>query len=243
MIQTPARGFFVKYGMRSISLDDIQPYITPNDSLNDLLFEGYRMHTEVQDYLLDCCLRLVNCFENYTIDLRDIVLVGSNAGFYYNDHSDVDIHLVGNYHNLTADIVNRHLAVFHNKYGPFKLTNTPIDFYMEHYARPPTVIDGAYSLMQKRWIIWPSKKQVSLDPETLSNIYYTMLEIIDWAMYSEKLDQIKHDIVRLKKHRDRGLCSIGDLSSENLAFKVLRKQGHVKALYDHHDRIKSINTI
>lgn len=235
--------------MRFITLQDIQPYTIANDELNSLLFIDYRMNPEVRNYLLDSALRLVNCFTEYHLDIHDVILRGSNAGFYYNSESDVDVHIVGNYSKLTADIVNQHLAIFHDRYGPFKLTLNNVDFYMEHVsAKYPMFLpnsmatDGVYSILYQTWLKFPHKSCVNINPDKLESKFNTMIEIVDWAMMAHDLKTVKHDITKFKNHRRQGLHDVGELSVENLIFKVLRKRGVIARLYEHHDKLRLINT-
>ena len=65
-----------------------------NDKLNPRLWSGNKMRPEVREKLLAIAADFKESLGLSDLDVKDITVSGSNAGFTYTPHSDIDLHLV-----------------------------------------------------------------------------------------------------------------------------------------------------
>ena len=67
---------------------------TVNQELNPKLWSGTELIPEVRGKLLIIAKNFADFLKVQKLNLRDITISGSNAGYNYNDSSDLDLHLV-----------------------------------------------------------------------------------------------------------------------------------------------------
>ena len=125
-----------------------------------------------------------------------------------------------------------------------------VEIYVQD-ENEPHVSSGVYSLMQNKWEITPSREQFRLDFENIRRKAMKIMYVIDKVeqffengeddeayIFSSKTKE------KIRKFRRCGLESGGLFSSENLAFKALRRNGYLKKLSNLHtksyDRLMSI---
>jgi len=65
-----------------------------NDQLNPRIWRNNKMRPEVREKLLEIAADFKESLGLSDLDLEDITVSGSNAGFTYTPHSDIDLHLV-----------------------------------------------------------------------------------------------------------------------------------------------------
>jgi hypothetical protein len=98
---------------------------------------------------------------------------------------------------------------------------------------------GVYSILFDEWANVPEKEDVTVDKELIKGKAKQWMNIID-----DLLDAIKDDDAstakkmvqkykdKLKKYRTCGLEKDGEYSTENLVFKILRRNGYIEKLHD-----------
>jgi hypothetical protein len=113
---------------------------------------------------------------------------------------------------------------------------------------------GEYSALFDEWISEPKKENVEIDTQSVKIKSEEWMKTIDDVIENakdESLDDAKKLIDRykdkLKKYRTSGLEKGGELSNENLVFKVLRRNGYLSKLFDFQneyiDKSLSLNEI
>ena len=98
---------------------------------------------------------------------------------------------------------------------------------------------GVYSILFDEWANVPEREDVTVDKELIKGKAKQWMNIID-----DLLDAIKDDEAstakemvqkykdKLKKYRTCGLEKGGEYSTENLVFKILRRNGYIEKLHD-----------
>ena len=96
---------------------------------------------------------------------------------------------------------------------------------------------GIYSILNDNWVVTPQKTVQSIDKDMIikkASIFEDIIDQIDSDFDSGKdvSDDILKTKQKLKKFRQSGLDKGGEYSYENLAFKLLRRNGYIGKLLD-----------
>lgn len=225
---------------------------TSKDSLCPEIFEGtdgqYKMISDIRENLTS----ISNAFVEY-IDLdffiHDIVLTGSLANFNWSEFSDVDLHILLDMDEFDesagADSVVLHKIVKEFFDGKRQLWNNNHDISVKGFEVEVYVQDinekhestGVYSILNNKWVIEPQKLESAkdLDKSIILSKATDFMKVIDDLGEKSKsgedvINKIEEVRKRLKKFRQSGLDDGGEYSYENLAFKLLRRNGYVEKL-------------
>lgn len=221
-------------------------------SLNPKLFECkdsmYVMIPEVRDRLIDIADTFLS--DSSELDIKvypaDIRLVGSNAGYDYNDKSDIDLHIVVNTDLYTCDpsILQCALNIFRQKFNQeynISIKGIEVELYVED-IKSATMSAGIYSILQNRWIKFPEPEPSMEDfiDDEVKEKTARWVNLITAALdkpiigsdeeVSLTLADCQQLLNRLYLMRKTGLEKEGRLSKGNLIFKQVRNTGMLDAL-------------
>lgn len=217
----------------------------PQKELNPKIWEkkgeSYTMRPEVRNRLLEIANQFLDSL-GLDLIVTDIVLTGSLANYNWSKYSDFDIHIIANYNQFSSvnldlykELFNLKKALF-NKNHDIKLFGYETELYVEgeedaHFS------SGVYSLLYDEWQHEPEKEVVKMDKKTIERKAKQWMEIIDGVLENiedEDIDTAKELIEKykekLRKFRTCGLQKNGEYSSENLVFKILRRNGYLEKL-------------
>jgi len=191
------------------------------------------------------------------VKLKDITLTGSLAGYNWSKYSDVDIHLILDFSDIdeNEDLVKEYFGgkifVWNNKHN-IKINDHEVEIYVQN-EKEPHVSDSVYSVMNDEWIKEPKRAEYDIDLETtekktnnLVDQIERIYDLFESKEYHKSLDGARHLKEKIKDLRRGGLERDGIYSPENLTFKMLRRSGYLKLLYDllnkSYDRIMSLHS-
>lgn len=211
-----------------------------NKTLNPKLFdlETKKLKSDIRDKILE----IVETFKEYVeipINVLDVRIVGSNAAYNYTDTSDIDVHLVINFNELSVNkdliqvLFNSEKKLFNDTYDIF-IKGLEVEIYVEDLYSS-AISNGIYSVLRDCWIKYPKKEDIDktnidmLGTDTLYFKYQDKCEkILDNSNATiEEVDNLINQIYMLRKN---GLAQSGEYSKGNLAFKTLRKEGYIERL-------------
>lgn len=211
--------------------------LTQNDTLNPELWEDHTLIPEVRRKLLQIAEHFEE-FLNVPLDIRDITISGSNAGYNYNEYSDIDLHLV-------APIESPELAqLFDAKKNNYnftyniKINGIDVELYVQDVTQQHHSA-GIYSVMHNKWLSKPSKTTPKVTPSEIKSKARSYAGQINQALRSDSLQKAKETMAELRRLRKAGLEANGEGSVENLAFKLLRARGQVDKLRKYIDKLES----
>ena len=202
-----------------------------HSQLNPQLWSGDKLDQKVQAALLRIAREFYEFLE-FDAPLEDIQITGSQANYTYSKYSDIDLHLIVNYKNVTCDQPVE--AMFDAKRKLWKerhnitIHGIPVEVYVEDTNRPVT--GSSYSILNDSWQRRPKKIRAHWDNADISRETLVWLEHIKDALASrdlERIEKIKEDLARYRK---AGLRDQGEFGSHNLAYKNLRNLGVVSLL-------------
>jgi len=226
-------------------------------SLNrDIWIDDGKLRPEIAVKLVEIAKNFMKNIGLDDIEIKDIVLTGSLANYNWSEYSDVDLHIMVNFDDIDEndDLVRE---FFRGKSGNWndrhdiKLRGFEVELYVQDVDEPH-VSTGIYSIVNDSWVVEPQKEKPTLDLDTTKKKAQRLIDLIDdiEALYNE--DKLREAYVssqlmreKIRKLRRCGLDTpAGAYSPENLAFKVLRRNGYLEKLGtlrdSSYDRLMSI---
>lgn len=233
--------------------NEIYEEVIINDELNPNIFDkDHNMIEDVRQQLIHYYELLIQYLKDrgITLDVQDVTLVGSNAGYLYTPESDIDLHIIVDYPlNVdTFETLKNEFDLFEAE-NPLIIGNNNVEIGIEDGYNTKMSIEKPrrYSIIDSNWVDGSDAYEIyTADDIEFVNGYE---DIVD--DYVERIDYvISHDeysdAVNLKKeirqNRSNDLAEKGALSIGNVVFKELRNNGSYGKLKDYLKE-KDINTI
>jgi hypothetical protein len=214
------------------------------DELNPKIWESpNKMSSKVRERLLDIAYEFIE-FLGVDVIISDVVMTGSLANYNWSQYSDVDLHLIADFEQfsekelpLYEELFKLKKTLFNDKHN-IKIYGYDVELYIQNDVESH-FSSGEYSILFDEWKTKPSKENVEVDTNLIKtkseHWMKTIDEVIDDVKETplesgvESIDKIKD---KLKKYRTAGLEDGGEMSDENLVFKVLRRNGYIQKLFD-----------
>lgn len=222
-------------------LKSFEPQNDLNPKIWDKKGESYVMKPDVRERLLEIANEFID-FLKIEIVITDIVLTGSLANYNWSKYSDFDIHLIANFNQFSQSHIDLYKEFFMLKKALFdkKYDIKLFDYDTELYVEPEDEAhfsSGVYSLLYDEWQHEPQKEKIKIDKDTIERKAKQWMGIIDGVLENiqdETIEDAKELInkykEKLRKFRTCGLEKGGEYSSENLVFKILRRNGYLEKL-------------
>ena len=225
--------------LESFKLSDA---VTFHNQLNPKLFVGQKLLPQVKKQLLLIAKDFTDNLGIQNLNIKDITVSGSNAAYSYTPHSDLDLHIIVDMSNMNNDDVYRELfnakKTIYNDSHNITVHGIPVELYVQDEAEPVKSL-GEYSLLQDKWLRYPTKRRANLDQNATKAKFDKLEKLIHLALKSKNLKKILEVLKTIKRYRQAGLEKGGEFGPENLAFKALRSQGLITKLYALKDKLHS----
>ena len=195
---------------------------------------------EVRSKLLEIAADFQEFLGVSDLEVKDITLSGSNAAYSYTPHSDIDLHLVVEQPQQNDEVYQELFNAKKYQYNDIhdiRIHGADVELYVQP-ANQPAVSLGEYSVLNDQWIEIPKRKRARIDQTLVRHKYEDLQQRIKNALKEDDSDRVQALINKIKQMRQSGLDAHGEFGPENLAFKMLRKQGWIKKLYDHVAAVK-----
>ena len=187
--------------------------------------------------------------------MEDVRFTGSLANYNWSKYSDIDLHIVVDFSKIDENIelVEQFFygAIWRwNELHDIKIYGHEVEIFVEN-VNHVTHSGGIYSITNDEWVIPPNPEKVDFDYPTArkkADGIKTQVNMIE-KFIDEKPRAALSSIKRLKRKirimRRAGLHSPAqEFSAENIAYKILRREGTLDKLndmkYDTYDSILSI---
>lgn len=220
------------------SQDELNPKIWEKDG------KSYTLRPEVREKLLETANLFIDSL-GVDVIITDIIMIGSLVNYNWSKYSDIDLHVVVNFNQFPENTKDLYLEFFDLKKVIFnqKHNITMFGYDVECFVQKEdetTFSSGIYSILYDMWMNEPKKLGIeNVDKELLKDRASQWMRIIDGVIENiqdEDPDEIKSLVKKykekLKKFRNCGLEKGGEMSLENLVFKLLRRNGYIEKLYD-----------
>ena len=213
------------------------------DELNPKIWESSdKMSSKVRDRLLDIAYEFIE-FLGVDVIISDVVMMGSLSNYNWSRFSDVDLHLIADFEQFSEKELPLYEELFELKKTLFndrhniKIYGYDVELYVQDDVK--AFSSGEYSVLFDEWKKKPKKEKVEIDTELIKNKSEHWMKIIDEVIdnlddksMESGVDSINKIKDKLKKYRTSGLEKGGEMSDENLVFKVLRRNGYIGKLFN-----------
>ena len=206
--------------------------------------DGAKLDNEVRNGLLKVAQDFVKELKdsnNISIKVDDIVIIGSATNYNWTNYSDIDLHVVTDYKKLDmsaedAQTLFDAIKVGWNNKHDITMKGHDVEIYVQDTAHIPTSA-SEYSVLNDKWLKEPVKESPKFDKDLIKKKYKEYKNKINSLLKKHDEAALKKLLEKLYKYRQSGLDKGGELSEENIVFKILRAYGYLDKIKD------SISTI
>ena len=214
--------------------------IDPNPhhhELNPVLWDHNSLRIEIRVKLLQIARHFADYLNVPKLNLKDITISGSSAGYNYSPYSDIDLHLVVTKTDGNDELFTAKKNLYNNEHN-LAISGIPVELYVQptgqiHHSA------GIYSVLHNEWINEPEHVEPTIDSRDIKAKARNYASKINSAMRSQDIDKCRQAMDELKRLRKAGLESGGEQSVENLAFKLLRARGQIDKLRKYITKLES----
>ena len=219
-----------------------------NDILNPNVWDGLKLKPEIKEKLLQIGKDFYADTET-DAPLKDILFVGSLANFNWSDTSDFDVHVVIDFKDVdeNVELVEKLVNALKSKWNDehdIHLKGHNVEVYIQDITKENRS-SGVYSLIQDKWLTEPQKENVIIDKEKIQQKYNDYVRKINSGIKAQDIEKLKTIIKDVYDMRQAGLDKSGELSTENLVFKILRSRNYIEKLKTEinklYDKAQSLN--
>lgn len=219
-----------------------------NDILNPAIWDNLKLKPEIKEKLLQIGKDFYADTET-DAPLKDILFVGSLANYNWSDTSDFDVHVVIDFKDVdeNVELVEKLVNALKSKWNDehdIHLKGHNVEVYIQDVTKENRST-GVYSLMQDKWLSEPQKENIEIDKEKIQEKYNDFVRKINSALKAQDIDKLKSIVKDVYDMRQAGLDKSGELSTENLVFKILRNRNYIEKLKQEiinlYDKKQSLN--
>lgn len=221
--------------------DLVSTAVVFHQRLNSKLWHKGQLKPQVRYHLLKIAKHFIDYIDIEPLGLTDITISGSNAGYTYSRNSDLDLHLIVDIPADKEQILKQLFDAKKNQYNfqfDIKLKGIDVEVYVQDSKQPHHSV-GIYSVLDDKWLSIPNEVEDTVDRAAVKEKYKQYLGKVRTALRSDNLVAVKQVSDDIKKLRQQGLDNAGELSVENIAFKVLRGKGYLEQLRNHISKLKA----
>ena len=223
------------------------------DELCPELWDGNELKSNVRLQLLDIADDFVENLEIKWMKPKDIYLTGSLANYNWSKYSDVDVHIVYDYSEIykRKDFVEEYFKakrqLWNDKHDELTIYGYNVEMGTEDSAEPlPS--SGVYSLNKGEWIRKPEPMSYDeIDEPYVKRESARIMTIVDEIepLFDKEDDthkkgvlaaKVKRMLSDLKEKRKKGLRMGGEMNSDNIIYKLLRRGKYLERMRDIVDR-------
>jgi predicted nucleotidyltransferase len=208
--------------------------------MSDKVWSEDGLRPEVSNALARIAKRFLDDLD-LELQVEDVILTGSYAGRTWGPGSDLDLHIVvdfSNFEDPEAAILASRLAKFKwEEEHDIEINGIPVEVYIEDTEDPSPESTGRWSIPNNKWILEPPSDGQSFDESKVVDKVKSFREAIRRATEAHDDGPMMAAMKRITKLRRAGLKRSGELSNENLAYRVLRRTGEIQAAWDFINRM------
>ena len=215
-----------------MNFNEFAPPVERNTVLNPKIWDSNRMKSEVRGALL----RIAEDFKTFLdvpVEVLDVVITGGNANYNYTAKSDIDLHLIADFSQVSCDREVEELfdtkRLLYKRDHEIEITGIPVELYVEDHAQP-AVSAGVYSVLHGRWLKEPNADQPNYDQQEVERMVKIWHSVIQHATQTGDLQTCRNAVKLLRTYRKKGLAHNGEFSIPNLVYKSLRNDDTIKGI-------------
>ena len=217
-----------------------------HDTLETRIWDAEEVKPEIREKLMKVAQDFIDRLP-VEIDIEDVRLTGSLANYNWSNYSDVDLHIIVDFLGVDENRVLvksffDNARMRWNDRHDIAAKGYDVEIYVED-SREQHVSSGVYSLLNDEWLQRPKRFRNNIDfpaARRKADDIEFQVNIVGNLILAQKFKSAMRNIERLKKKiknlRRAGLEStMREFSVENIAFKILRRNG----ILDELERMKN----
>ena len=219
---------------------DIKNLYKKNELCPEVWENENKIRPEIRKALLKNALEFIKFSKIENLKYVDIILTGSMANYNWSEESDLDVHILMDFSQISDDdefigeFFRTKKSLWTEKL-PIMIKNHDVEVYVQNVNEEHSST-GVYSLIEDKWITKPIKQMIGIDVADVQLKAADVINNIDELISSKNDQHVVKEIDRLmeklRKMRKAGLEKEGEFSVENLVFKILRHSGYLEKLSD-----------
>lgn len=207
-----------------------------NKTLCPLLWQDMKLDPEVRRSLLQAAKDFYEKTE-FKAPIKDIYFMGSAANYNWTPDSDADVHILIDFKQLqmpedTAFEAVKNASARWNDEHDIKVKGHKVEMNLQDSADKKPHATGIYSLAKNDWVRKPVPQRLNVNRVGIVSKYTRLKDYVEKAILSGDRNYMKSVKEYVDQFRQYGLDTKGELSTENLVFKILRSRGIMKKLKD-----------
>jgi len=248
---SPYTGKVKRFGTDRLRFESIEEVVDikllkslePSENMSEVLWQDMRLREEAEDLLLQVANDFLSSLD-LDVPMKDLYIVGSMASLNYSEFSDIDLHIVLDFGDISSDkdLLRKYFYLAKSKWNRTRkvmIGGHDVEIYVEDLndERLPT---ATYSVMRKEWINQPSMEGLEIDYQGVTKKVTEKMSEVDEleSLYEDGEYKEAYEFgtllrQKIKRFRQAGLDKRGEYSNENLAFKLLRRSGALDRINDY----------
>tara|TARA_Y100000034_G_scaffold112163_1_gene145873 strand:- start:1382 stop:2296 length:915 start_codon:yes stop_codon:yes gene_type:complete len=213
---------------------ELQADVWQNDMLN----------SEVRERLIEIARDFLDGLD-VPVEMQDLRLTGSLANYNWSSYSDMDLHIVVDFHSVdeNTELVKAFFDEARMRWNDrhrIMIHGFEVEIYVEN-TDEKHISSGLYSLIEDKWIVKSSEATAEIDFSTAMKKaadYRDRTESINDMVFNKKEYERAIRAVDRAKQKIRDMRKVGleseeaEFSPENIAFKILRRDEVLEKLSD-----------
>mgnify|MGYP006075120721 FL=1 len=201
--------------------------------LNPELWKNNQLDLQVRYKLLQIALEFIKYINIDDLDLEDITISGSNCSFNYTPQSDIDLHLVVDSSSPCwphlQELYMAKKSLFNDNHD-ITIQGQPVEVYVQD-SQQQHFSNGIFSVLNNQWKKKPQPISAKIDRTNVLDKYRDVKRQLQKVIKNGDQDEMKNMQEKLRNMRKQGLAKHGEFGTENLVFKLLRRDGSMDRLW------------
>ena len=207
----------------------------------EIWMKNGHLYPKIRTRLLKIAQDFVDKLELNHLYPYDVTFTGSLANYNWSQYSDIDIHIIIDFKSsdqspeLMRELIDAKRAQW-NRTHDIRGFGYEVELYVQD-KKEPHISTGVYSVMKDSWILKPRPQELDIDWEEVKRKAKFIARRVDevYELFKQSKYRAAYKGTRklkdkIKKFRKCGLEHGGQYSTENLAFKLLRRSDYLGKL-------------
>jgi len=220
----------------------------PRETLQPEIWENHQLRYDIREELNNIAEKFVANFK-MPVELEDVRFTGSLANYNWSLYSDLDLHIVVDFATVSENEAwvksfFDEARMDWNNTNDIKIEGFEVEIYVENVGDTHHS-GGVYSVLRDEWIEEPEPYEGEIDfgtarkkSDDLSTQINLIRHIVDGGNFEAALKSIDRIKKKIRHMRRAGLEGPArEYSSENIAFKILRRDNVLGKLNNLQQRV------